>query len=109
MGLLKHKLPWAKRAAIINTECHSSRTAEGVMKHAAKMKKKQTSASEIESFAGAAATNSKNEKDRNDFDEDTIVFDEDMKDFDDFMEGMKSMPVSEIESFAGAAATNSNG
>jgi hypothetical protein len=80
LRLLPQRLEWAHCAAIINTECGSSRTAEGVRKHVVKMEKE------------------KGRRDR-----------KDRKDFDDFMEGMKSMPVSEIESFAGAAATNSNG
>jgi len=68
LRLLPQRLGWAHCADIINTECGSSRTAEGVRKHVAKMEKK------------------KGRRDR-----------KDRRDFDDFMKLILQTPASELE------------
>jgi hypothetical protein len=81
LRLLPQRLEWAHCAAIINIECGSSRTAEGVRKHVAK----------------------RDRKDRKDFDNFTNeILQTPASELDDFMNKILQTPASELELFAGS-------
>jgi hypothetical protein len=88
LRLLPQRLGWAHCAAIINTECGSSRTAEGVRKHVAKMEKEK---------------GRRDRKDRKDFDDFmNEILQTPASELDDFINEILQTPASELELFAGS-------
>jgi len=90
LRLLPLQLEWVYCAKIINTECGSSRTAEGVRKHVAKM--------EVEKGR-------RDRKDRKDFDDDDLmneILQTPASELDDFMNEILQTPACELDLFAGS-------
>jgi hypothetical protein len=121
LRLLPQRLGWAPCAAIINSECGSSRTAVAVRRHVAKMEKGRQGRKDFDDFMNEIMQTPASEI--NDCMLDDCMLDDCMLEImntpagelDAFMNEIRQTPASEleceleceIESFADAAASNS--